>query len=106
MEVEVIKVVEVIMVVGVVRVTRHKSQDLITIDVFFQLRLLLNLHCIYAACLSKRKLKRSNQSKVPSMNNHCFVFLSLLSHYSSTVFTRVQILDCYSKLCQGARSLL
>ena len=35
--VEVIKVVEVIMVVGVVRVTRHKSQVPITIDVFFQL---------------------------------------------------------------------
>ena len=35
MEVEVIKVVEVIMVVGVVRVTRHKNQDSIMIDVFF-----------------------------------------------------------------------
>ena len=49
---------------------------------------------------------KSNQNKVPSINKHCFVFLSFLLYNSSTVFTHVRFLDRYSKLCWGARSLL
>ena len=52
--------------------------------------LILDKHCIYAACLSlKRCIKRSYQSKVPSIQfKHCF-FPSLLFLHSSAVFTHV-----------------
>ena len=43
--------------------------------------LILDKHCIYAACLSlKRCIKRSYQSKVPSIQfKHCFFPLSFFS---------------------------
>ena len=40
---------------------------------FLQLHLFWISNCIYAACLSM-KAKRSNQSKAPSTNKHCFLF--------------------------------
>ena len=53
---------------------------------FLQLHLFWISNCIYAACLSM-KAKRSNQSKAPSTNKHCFLFA--LSPFSPVLYLLV-----------------
>ena len=70
---------------------------------FFQLLFVLEKHCIYAACLRKKsKFKRSNQSKVPSINKHCFLFP--LSSFFATV--ELYLLGCLFSIAKlkGLRS--
>ena len=64
----------------------------------FQLYLLWISNCIYAACLSiEMEVKRSNQSKAPSINNkHCFLF-PLSFFVTAAVFTRVPFFDRNAK---------
>ena len=64
----------------------------------FQLYLLWISNCIYAACLSiEMEVKRSNQSKAPSINNkHCFLF-PLSFFVTAAVFTRVPFFDRKAK---------
>ena len=61
---------------------------------------------LYLCCLLKyeMKVKRSKQSKAPSINKHCFLFpLSFFCH-SRAVFTRVPFLDRKGKGVKGLGS--